>query len=71
MINGIRCRAYPSAEQAHQLSAWIGCARLIYNAKVAEMRYFHAFALKALGCGPAPEMDQTYAQFKDPQLTPF
>ena len=71
MINGIRCRAYPTPQQAQRLSAWIGCARFIYNAKVTELRYFHEFARKAMGYGPAPEMDQAYAQFKDKELTPF
>jgi putative transposase len=70
MINGIRCRAYPTPDQQNTLAQWIGCARVIYNAKVAEMEYFHAFNRKALGAGPMPAIDQAYAQFKS-ELTPF
>ncbi|MHD0644091.1 RNA-guided endonuclease InsQ/TnpB family protein [Pseudomonas aeruginosa] len=70
MLNGIRCRAYPTAEQAKKLAKWIGCARVIYNAKVSEMQYFRTFSRKALGAGPAL-IDQAYSQFKDPELTPF
>jgi putative transposase len=71
MINGIRCRAYPTPDQQKVLAQWIGCARVIYNAKVAEMEYFHTFRRKALGVGPMPEIDQAYSQFKDVELTPF
>lgn len=71
MINGIRCRAYPSVEQQIKLSQWIGCARVIYNAKVSEMEYFQTFSRKALGPWPRLEMDQAYSQFKDKELTPF
>lgn len=71
MINGIRCRAYPSAEQQVKLAQWIGCARVIYNAKVDEMEYFQTFARKALGPWPRLEMDQAYSQFKSKELTPF
>lgn len=70
MLNGIRCRAYPSAEQAQKLAQWIGCARVIYNAKVAEMQYFRTFSRKSLGVGAAV-IDQAYSQFKDDELTPF
>ena len=71
MLTGIRCRAYPTIEQSRILSNWIGCARVIYNAKVAEMRYFQTFARKALGVGSMPEMDQAYSHFKDKALTPY
>ena len=71
MINGIRCRAYPTPEQAQILSRWIGCARTIYNAKVAELKYFQTFSRKALGAAPMPEVDQAYSHFKDRELTPY
>ncbi|MBB4861269.1 putative transposase [Pseudomonas nitritireducens] len=70
MLNGIRCRAHPTTEQAKKLAQWIGCARLIYNAKVSEMQYFRTFSRKALGAGQAV-IDQAYSQFKDAELTPF
>jgi putative transposase len=71
MINGIRCRAYPTPDQQKTLAQWIGCARVIYNAKVAEMEYFQTFRRKALGADPMPEIDQAYSQFKDDELTPY
>jgi putative transposase len=71
MINGIRCRAYPTVDQQIMLAQWIGCARVIYNAKVAEMEYFQTFRRKALGADPIPEIDQAYSQFKDDELTPY
>lgn len=71
MINGIRCRAYPTLDQQETLANWIGCARVIYNAKVAEMQYFQTFSRKALGAGPMPEIDQAYSHFKDKELTPY
>ena len=71
MINGIRCRAYPTIDQQITLAQWIGCARVIYNAKVAEMEYFQTFRRKALGADPMPEIDQAYSQFKDDELTPY
>ena len=71
MINGIRCRTYPTPEQAQTLSRWIGCARTIYNAKVAELKYFQTFSRKALGVDPMPDVDQAYSHFKDRELTPY
>lgn len=71
MINGIRCRCYPNRAQQIALSQWIGCARVIYNAKVSEMNYFHTFSRKLLGSGPRPPIDQVYSHFKDRELTPF
>lgn len=44
MLNGIRCRAYPTAEQAKKLAQWIGYARVIYNSKVVEMQYFRTYS---------------------------
>lgn len=70
MLNGIRCRAYPTAEQAKKLAQWIGCARVVYNSKVVEMQYFRTFSRKSLGVGKAT-IDQAYSQFKDDELTPY
>ncbi len=50
----------------------MGCQRLIYNAKVAEERYFRTFRNHSLSLtGLQPPIDQQYAQFKDKKLTPF
>ncbi|WP_081503409.1 helix-turn-helix domain-containing protein [Sulfobacillus thermosulfidooxidans] len=38
MLNGYKFRLYPSPEQEPILLQWIGCQRLIYNAKVQEDR---------------------------------
>ncbi len=40
MLNGYKFRLYPNAKQEQILLRWIGCQRLIYNAKVQEDRYF-------------------------------
>lgn len=72
MSSGIKFRAYPTEQQAEMLSQWIGCQRLIYNAKVAEDRYFLAFSRSALNLAGIPiPNDQQYSQFKDKELTPF
>lgn len=72
LSSGVKFRCYPDSYQARVLSAWIGCQRFIYNAKVAEERYFRRYQEKALALTgfPAP-VDQQYSQFKDMDLTPF
>ena len=51
---------------------WIGCQRFIYNAKVGEDRYYRAFQRKSLClAGQHPPIDQEYARYKDPELTPW
>lgn len=70
--NGIKFRCYPTEKQATILSQWIGCQRLIYNAKVSEDRYFRTFLSKSLSlAGSRVPIDQQYSQFKDKDLTPF
>jgi putative transposase len=44
---------------------WIGCQRFIYNAKVAEDRYFRAYARKFASRQHAP-VDQEYSRFIGP-----
>ncbi|MCY0899765.1 MAG: helix-turn-helix domain-containing protein [Firmicutes bacterium] len=43
MLNGYRFLLYPNPEQEQILLQWIGCHRLIYNAKVQEDRHFRQF----------------------------
>lgn len=63
-MNGYRFRCYPNRTQENVLLRWIGCQRFIYNSKVREDRYFHAFARKALSLtGQKPPIDQQYSQF--------
>lgn len=64
MLTGYRFRLYPTRAQAAILLRWIGCQRVIYNAKVGEDRYFRTFARKALQhAGMFAPVDGTYAQF--------
>lgn len=72
MQTGFRFRCYPSPVQQAILLRWIGCQRFIYNAKVAEDRYYRAFQRKALALtGKHAPIDQEYARFKDRELTPW
>ena len=71
MQQGFQFRAYPSKVVAEMLRRWIGCQRFIYNAKVAEDRYFRVFARKSLQhTGEPVPLDQRYSQFKS-ELTPW
>jgi len=71
MLRGYRLRLYPSPAQAQILLRWMGCQRLIYNAKVQEDRYFRRFARRRVGTAGAPiPVDQQYRQFITDK-TPF
>ncbi|MCY0897759.1 MAG: helix-turn-helix domain-containing protein [Firmicutes bacterium] len=64
MRNGYRLRLYPNPEQEQILLQWIGCQRLIYNAKVQEVRYFRRFQRRMVGlAGAQTPVDQRYRQF--------
>jgi putative transposase len=71
MLTGIRTHFNPDAALAQTLGQWIGCARVIYNAKCDEDRYLRKFASKYLPIGTFPEINKTASQFKDPELTPW
>ena len=64
MIDGKLFRIYPDKNQQTLLLQWIGHQRFIYNAKVAEDRYFRTFKRKspALVGEPIP-VDQQYSHF--------
>ena len=71
MLDGYRFRLYPTPEQQQTLLRWIGCQRLIYNAKVQEDRYFRRFAQRMVGTAGQPvPVDQQYRQFIT-ECTPF
>lgn len=70
MQTGIRYKAYPTAEQAEVLSQWIGCARVIWNAKCDEDRYLRTFARKYLPIKTYAQPDKSYSQYKT-ELTPW
>lgn len=71
MQTGIRLQAHPTAKQALAFGQWIGCARVIWNAKCDEYRYFRAYARKYSPIGTYAPADQAYSQFKDKALTPW
>ena len=71
MLMGIRFQALPTPEQRLTLSQWIGCARVIWNAKCDEHRYYTTFARKYLPVGTYAPVDQKYSQFKDKELSPW
>ena len=50
MLTGIKLKANPTSNQKLMLSQWMGCARLIWNAKVAEEKYYRTFAWKYYLC---------------------
>ena len=71
MMNGYQFRLYPTKDQEQTLLRWIGCQRLIYNAKVSEDRYFRSFKRQFLAVVGEPiPIDQGYSHFKT-ELTPF
>lgn len=75
VTSGIRCVASPDAALLDILPRWIGSQRFIYNAKVEEDRLFSAQWLMEKRLNPEAEvlspLDQTYAHFKDKELTPW
>jgi putative transposase len=71
MLNGYRFRLYPNPEQTQILLQWIGCQRLIYNAKVQEDRYYRRFQRQMVGTvGMEVPVDQQYSRFIT-EKTPF
>lgn len=70
-MQGIKLRAYPSSAQKEILSQWMGCARMIWNAKCEDERYMTLFARKYYPIGTYAPIDQTYSQYKDKELTPW
>lgn len=64
MIKGIKYKAKPTPGQAEKLSQWIGCSRVVWNAKCDEDRYLRTYARKYLPIGTFPGIDQKTAHFK-------
>ena len=64
MLNGYKFRLYPNTEQEQILLQWIGCQRVIYNAKVQEDRYYRRFQRRMVGTvGMEVPVDQQYSRF--------
>lgn len=58
---GVKFKAYPTIAQAKVLSQWIGCARVIYNCKVAEdTQNYREFKIS----GSKSLVNQAYSHFK-------
>lgn len=71
MLTGIKTHFYPDDNLAEMLSQWIGCARVIYNAKCDEDAYLRTFAKKYLPVGTFPDINKSTSQYKDKALTPW
>jgi putative transposase len=67
LSSGIRCRAYPDDRLCELLPQWIGCQRVLYNAKVAEDRErataWNVAKRKGLN-PPSTPPDQAYSHLK-------
>lgn len=70
-LTGIKFRANPTPEQKQTLSQWMGCARFIWNAKCEENAYFYKFKQKFVPISVFTPIDQSYSQFKNPELSPW
>lgn len=71
MLTGIKLKANPTSQQRLILSQWMGCARLIWNAKVSEEKYYRTFARKYCPIGVYAPIDQKTSHFKSKELTPW
>lgn len=71
MLMGTVFAAYPNKKQKLTLSQWIGCSNFIYRAKCDEEYYLTRFAKRYLPIGVFPKIDQTFAQYKNPELSPW
>lgn len=71
MLTGVRLKARPTLEQRKKLSQWMGCAKTIWNAKCEDERYHTQFARKYHPIGTYAPIDQSFAQYKHPELTPW
>jgi len=71
MLTGIKLRVNPTSQQKLVLSQWMGCARVIWNAKVDEEKYYRTFARKYYPVGTYAPIDQKTSQFKSKELTPW
>lgn len=70
MLMGVKLKISPKNNQKLVLSQWMGCARVIWNAKCEENRYLTSFARRYLPLGNYPSIDQTFSQYKT-ELTPW
>ncbi len=71
MLTGIRVKAIPTSAQRLTLGQWMGCARVIWNAKCEEYRYYSTYARKYCPLGTFAPVDAQYSQFKDKEISPW
>jgi putative transposase len=71
LLTGIKFKANPTSHQKLILSQWMGCARVIWNAKTDEERYYRTFARKHYPIGTYAPIDQKASQFKSKELSPW
>jgi len=71
MLMGISLQAHPTSKQKLILSQWMGCARFIWNAKCDELHYQTQIARRYLPVGTYPKVDQSFAQYKSQELSPW
>ncbi len=73
--SGVRFYAQLDEALSQVLPRWVGCQRVIYNAKVEEDHLFAAQRRLVLRDGPQAvvhtPLDQCYSHFKDDELTPW
>ena len=70
-MQGIRLQAHPNLKQKKILSQWMGCARLIWNAKCEDEAYMTRYARHYCPIGTYAPIDQTFSQYKSKDLTPW
>ena len=59
-MQGIRLQAHPNTKQKKILSQWMGCARLIWNAKCEDEAYMTRYARRYCPIGTYAPIDQTF-----------
>ena len=72
--SGVRFQALPVPDMQRVIAQWIGCQRVVYNAKVEEEKLFSSQRRLAIAAGQMEvktPLDRCYSQFKDATLTPW
>jgi putative transposase len=70
-LTGINFRSNPKGQQRKVLCQWMGCSRFVWNAKCEENDYLYKFKQKFLPLDTKTPIDQSYAQFKNEELSPW
>lgn len=68
---GIILQTHPTGYQKKIISQWIGCSRFVWNGKCEDEHYLRQFAKRYLPVGTYPPIDQTFAQYKNEDLSPW